>query len=865
MKRSTLFLFLVSILPLVSSAQLVSITHTLKATVVEDAQYNDKLSGAVITLEGTFYSASSDAEGNLVLKNVVPNRYVAKVSLIGYETLRVGVDLERGDAVLTFRLKPSLQVQDEVVVSSTRINENGASNVSNIDKEEIEKNNYGQDLPYLLNNTPGVVVSSFNGNGIGYSNITIRGSDNTRTNVTINGIPLNDAESQGMYTVNLPDIASSVDNIQVQRGAGTSTNGAGAFGASINIQTTKLRKEPYVEIGQAFGSPKGKDINIPLGGGKKLFKQGFEGFWNNKSTINMGTGLLKEYWAFDSRLSLMSTEGYTDRGSSQLNSYFVSGGFYGKKFLARFNTFSGTERTYLTFGGVPEAKLRGDTAGLLTHYYNNLGVLYHTAADSVNLFTADNRKYNLELYKDATDNYKQTHNQLLMSYQFNRYFSLNVGLHFTKGFGFYEQFRRNEGFGEYNLAPVILGADTLTRTDLVRRLYLDNNFYGATYNLTYYSKERFTLTIGGAYNIYKGLHYGTITWARHPSQSNLGDYYYESTGKKKDLNVYIKPNVHLTKRVDAFADFQVRYVNYISNGDEQRYLPLPIEEKYTFINPKVGLSYTRNSKNKFFAYAGVANKEPNRDDFFNRAKPKLNTSANTDTLGKAFPESMTDFEIGYTRRDRAYTLNVTAYNMAYSDQLVLTGQVNEVYAPLRTNVSESYRRGLEVDGAVKVTEFIKLAANFAYSQNKIKGFEERINTYDANYAPIGVKSTKYSLTDIAYSPAVIAGATVDVEAIENFFISLNSKYVGKQYLDNTSSEERKLNPYLLHNLRLAYRLTLPNVKECTLSVQLNNFANTLYENGGYTYAGIYNGNLVRENFYYPQAVRNIMFGINAKF
>lgn len=843
---------------------LVSITYTLKGTVVEDAQYNDKLAGATVNLEGTYFTTSSDAKGNFIFKNIPPNTYVARISLIGYETLRIGVDLERDNAQLTFKLKPSSLVQDEVVVNANRIRDNAASNVSNIGKEELEKMNYGQDLPYMLNNTPGVVVGSYNGNGVGYSNITIRGTDNTRTNVTINGIPLNDAESQGSYTVNLPDLVSSVDNIQVQRGVGTSTNGAGAFGASVNIQTTKLNKEPYAELSNAISPNKGADINLKFKKkGKKVLDQGFTGFGTLKNTVSLGTGLLKDHWVFDGRFSRVNTEGYIDRGSAKLTSYFLSGGYYGNKLLVRFNQFSGQEKTYLVFGGVPEAKLRGDQAGLLNHYYNNKGYLYMDAADSTNLFNSNARTFNSNTYADETDNYKQDHYQLLGNYQLSRYINFNLGLHYTKGAGYYEQFKKDEGFAKYGLMPLIYGSDTINRTDLIRRRWLDNDFYGFTYSGTYYSKEALTLTIGGSYTIYQGRHYGEIYWARFASQSNIRDHYYDAKAKKTDFNFYIKPTLRIGKRIETFAELQARSIGYDGTGDDNNKKNVDFHDGLLFINPKAGISYMLNARNKFFGYIGVANKEPNRDDYRNLAPAK-----------KPNPEQLTDMEVGYGRKDRFYTLDLTLYNMLYKDQLVLTGQVNDVYEPLRVNVSNSYRRGIELATTVRLNEKIKIGANAAYSQNKIKQFEEKINQYDMNtYAPAGVATTVYKLTDISYSPSLVTGGLIEVEPISNGYIGLTSKYVGKQYLDNTANESRKLDGYWVNDLRLAYTLKTEVVKSITFSLMLNNFLNALYQNGGYTYASQYvdpnntaaPGTTVRENFYYPQAVRNIMFGLSAKF
>ncbi len=857
MRKSVFLLLLfVAIQVSVNAQGLVSRTSMLVGTVVEDAQYNDKLSGATVVLEDTYYSIATDAKGTFKIKRIPSEVYVVRVSLIGYETLRVKVDLEKSDSLnLTFKLKPSTLVQDEVTVTANRISDNASTSISRIDKKEIEKLNYGQDLTYALNNTPGVVVTSFNGNGIGYTGLSIRGTDNTRTNIMINGIPLNDAESQGAFTINLPDLLASTDNIQVQRGVGTSTNGAGAFGASVNIQTTKLNTKPYAEINNVYSLAKGEDINIKINkGGKKVLDQGFAGFGTAKNSISLGTGLLNDHFAFDGRFSQVSTDGYVDRGAVDLSSYLVSGGYYSEKLLVKANHFSGKERTYLTFTGVPQSKLNGDST-LINHYYNNLGYLYFTPADSVNLFdTSNTRTYNNSLYKGETDNYKQDHYQLLTNYQLNKNLNVSVNLHYTKGKGYFEQFKYNQAFAKHNLDTLFIGGDTIASTDLVKQRWLDNDFYGFTYNVNYYSKQNFSLIAGGGYNTYIGNHYGDVVWARFASQSTPPHRYYEAEAKKSDFNIYFKPTLKIAKRFEAFVDMQIRTVNYKGSGDDNNRKNVDFSDAFIFFNPKIGGSFTVDARNKFFAFFGQANKEPNRDDYRNLAP-----------LREPNAEKLTNTEIGYSRKGNIYALNLTAYNMSYADQLILTGALNDVGEALRVNVAESYRRGIEIDGSVKPVPFVKLSANFAYSINKVLNYEEKLNKYDPAGAPDGFDSTTYALSTIALSPSMVGSGLLEVEPIRGLNIGLFNKYVGKQYLDNTQTESRILKAYYAADLRLAYTLVLPLVKELTFSVALNNVFNTLYENGGYSYGYMYDGTEVRESFYYPQAVRNVLFGLNAKF
>ncbi|RRN77022.1 TonB-dependent receptor, partial [Pseudoxanthomonas sp. SGD-10] len=509
---------------------------------IKDGMSLEPMAGAAVTLTELNSSTQTDAKGGFSFQNIRNGSYLLKVSYIGFKPLQKRITIN-GDTHLDLTLEKSLLLADEVVVSATRAASNSATTFKNISKEEIERNNFGQDLPFLINQTPSVVVSSDAGAGVGYTSMRIRGSDATRVNVTINGIPYNDPESHGSFFVNLPDFASSVDNIQLQRGVGTSTNGAGAFGASLNIQTAVLNDSAYAELNNSAGS-----------------------FGTLKNTVKVGTGLINGKWTFDGRLSRVISDGFIDRGSSDLKSYYLSGAYYGKKSILRAVTFSGQEKTYQAWNGIPEAKLKGtQSEELLDHYYRNQGDLYNTVEDSINLFNSDPRTFNMFRYKNQTDNYIQNNHQLLYSKEINSELNFNGALHYTRGAGYYEEYKYNEKFDKYGLAPIIVGTETINRTDLVRRRWLDNHFYGLTYSLNYRPSNRFDFTLGGAYNEYKNEHFGEVTWARYASQTENDYRYYENDATKKDFNVYGKATANFDK-LNLFADLQYRTIDYTFLG-----------------------------------------------------------------------------------------------------------------------------------------------------------------------------------------------------------------------------------------------------------------------------------------------------------
>ncbi len=683
---------------------------------------------------------------------------------------------------------------ENIEITSIRATDKAPFTKTNITKAEIEKNNLGQDLPFVLNQLPSVVVNSDAGNGIGYTGISIRGSDATRVNVTLNGIPYNDAESQGTFFVDLPDISSSLGSIQVQRGVGTSSNGAGAFGATINLSTNEVNKEKYIELNNTYGS-----------------------FNSWKNTLKAGTGLLARHFTIDARISRISSNGYIDRATSNLKSFFISGAYINKNSSLRFNILSGKEKTYQAWYGVPENYLDSDRT------YNPAGTEKPGSP-----------------YNNETDNYTQTHYQLFYNKKINDNISFNTALFLTRGRGYYEEYRADQLYSDYGFPNY----DTLTSTDLIRRLWLDNYFYGGIFSAQY-QKNKTHITLGGGWDEYDGKHYDIVTWA---TQGFPNNYVYSNVpANKRDLNLYGKLLQNLGSGFSAFVDLQGRFVNYDIKGFEDN-PGLRINKHYTFFNPKVGISLNRSNFQAYASYS-IGAKEPNRDDF----------EAAANELPK--PEILYDLELGLEKRNTTFTYGATLYYMNYHDQLVTTGKINDVGAYTRTNAPESYRLGVELQAGEKFTRWLSASGNISFSKNKIKNFTEYVDDYDNG----GQIIYQYHNTNISFSPDEVAAATLNIIPIANSEISFQSKYVGRQFLDNTSHMSRSINPYYVQNVRLSYRLSTRKVfKAVNFIFEINNILNKKYESNGYTYNYFYGGALTVENYYFPMARANFLAAINIK-
>jgi len=788
------------------------------------------LTGAHVVLEGADRAVASGAEGNYEFTDLPAGTYTLKVSYLGYAPAVRQLQLQQNQR-LDVELKQQALQSGEVVVSATRANKKTATTFTNVSKAEIAARNFGQDLPYLLEQTPSVVVNSDAGAGVGYTGIRIRGSDITRINVTVNGVPINDAESHGVFFVNMPDFASSVEDIQVQRGVGTSTNGAGAFGASINIQTQQVRRQAYAETDNSYGS-----------------------FNTWKNNVRFGTGLINGKFAFDGRLSRISSDGYIDRASSDLKSFYFSGGYYGEKSSLKLVTFSGKEKTYQAWYGTPEALVYGSQQDVLDYIERN-GI---EGRDKENLLSAG-RTYNYYTYDNETDNYQQDHYQLHLSHDFAPGLTFSGALHYTAGLGYYEQFKPEDDLADYGLPNVEIGGQTITSSDIIRRRWLDNDFYGVTYALQYNPGQRLNATLGGAWNRYGGSHFGEIIWARYASTSNIRHRYYDNDAEKTDFNVFAKASYSLSNALSVFGDLQLRTVQYQFLGFDNDGKNISQQANYTFWNPKAGITYDLKPDHQFYASLAVGNREPVRDDFTEstpNSRPKHETLRNLEAGYRGM------LELGALLGQRLTAdLEATAYYMDYKNQLVLTGQINDVGAYTRTNSDKSYRQGVEVAGGLRLGTRTSLRSNIAYSQNKIENFSEFIDDYENG----DQVRNDYKETTIAFSPELVTSSQLEVEVLKGLRAAFIYKTVGRQYLDNTENPDRVIPAYEVGDVRVRYTVELGKwMKQLELGLLVNNVFNEMYAANGYTYSYIY-GSQVTENFYYPQATRNFLLSLGVKF
>jgi iron complex outermembrane receptor protein len=795
--------------------------HSIKGTIKTASGEN--LPGASVVIADTYQGTYTDKDGAYELSGFKPGTYPIIVSHIGYVSLIRSVIIKDDDFNFSVSLELDEHVYEEVLVTATLAGHKTPTTYSNLKKSQIVKANYGQDMPFLFDNTPSTVVTSDAGAGVGYTGIRIRGVDPTRTNVTINGIPLNDSESHGVYWVNMPDFASSTDQIQIQRGVGTSTNGAAAFGASINIQTNKVMRKPYAVLDNMYGS-----------------------FATLRNTIKAGTGLINDQFTIDFRLSNIQSKGYIQRSSSNLRSFYVSGAWLGKKSVIRANIFMGREKTYQAWYGTPESVMNGNLDSITAYADRN----WIFGEDRDNLLNSG-RKYNYYTYENEVDNYGQDHYQLHFLHSFNSKLNLSIAGHYTRGQGYYEQFKTDEDFSTYGFDPIIVGATTINTTDLIRRRWLDNDFYGTVFALDFDNKKGLNLTFGGSGNAYKGGHFGEVIWAEYSSQSDIRDRYYDNNAFKMEVASYVKGTYELGK-LTAYADVQYRHVDYEFEGlDEENGVVQPINDKvsYDFINPKIGVMYDFNDRHNVYASFAMANREPVRSDFIE------STSAS-----RPSHEELQDIEVGYRMWMKKVYLNATYYFMNYKNQLILTGQINDVGAYSRTNVDKSFRTGVEIDGGVQISKMLSMTANLTLSENKIPNFIQYVDDYDNG----GQLEYIHSNSDLAFSPNIISSIGLSVEPLKNLFFTVTSKYVGQQFLDNTSNENRKIDAYFKTNLRLDYTIREKLFKEINIGFAVNNVFNALYANNGYTWGYVYGGQEIHENFYYPQAGINFMTRLTLK-
>ena len=750
-----------------------------------------------------------------------------KVKYLGYKEFITKTNTLQAYNIITLELS-AIQT-DAVFVYGTRAKENSATTFKNLNKEDIRKNNLGQDVPYLLDQTPGVVIGSDAGAGIGYTNMTIRGSDNQRINVTLNGIPLNDAESMGSFFINLPDFASSTESIQIQRGIGTSTNGAGAFGASLNIQTDALETKPYAELNNSFGS------------------------YNSwKNTIKGGTGLINNKFAFNTRLSRISSDGYVERGSSDLKSFYIDGGLYTDKHILKATVFTGKEKTYQAWYGTAEPLLHGDRSDLERYANNNFGL--YSGAEFERLMNAD-RRYNYYTYDNQTDNYKQTHAHLQYTYAINQAWNLNAALHYTRGAGYYEEFREDDELAQYGIPDLITDKETIESSNLVRRRWLDNHFYGSTFALNFKPSLAWNFSLGAAYNQYKGDHYGQVIHVDLYPNDPFGDKYYLNNADKNDFSSYLKTDFKKGNWI-VNLDVQYRNVDYKVKGDDNEIKNLDFSDNLNFLNPKAGITYLLSPGSNIYASYAYASKEPVRKDYVENPRSEFPK-----------PERMQDIEAGYRYKNETVNIGSNIYAMLYKDQLIPTGAINDVGSAIRQNIDKSYRIGWELDASWKIHPKFIWSATVALSQNKIKDFVEYVPVLDDDWNFVRDEVIHYSSTNIANSASTILSNNFTYLPTENWSVSLVSKYVSRMYLDNSSAKERSIDPFSYTNLKTQYSFAAFGLKNIDVLASINNIFNAKYVTSGYTWGQIFESQGTRDyyNFYYPQATTNFMLGLNLRF
>lgn len=772
-----------------------------------------------VKLINTGEIAETDQFGNYYFRNLIAGKYTISVSVNYFNQYEMEITLLSDQIVDIVLQKKSVLLKD-ITINGTRSDSKMPFTYQNINKENLEKSNYGEDIPYLLDSSPSVVASSDGGTGMGYTGIWVRGSDPTRINVTINNIPLNDAESQQVYWVDLPDLTGSVENIQIQRGVGTSTNGAGAFGASINILTGKINPKSYLTIDGSYGS-----------------------FNSRKLSASAGTGLMNDKFSIDMRYSLLGTDGYIERAKASMNSFYASLSSVSENSSLRFNVFLGKENTYQAWDGVPVHYIKIDSL----RNYNVQGTDYF-------------QKY--PAYDNQIDNYTQNHYQLFYNKKLNDKLLLNLAAHYTRGYGYYEQYKVDEDLANYKIDTNIVKS-----SDLVRQKWLSNHFYGTVYNLKYVT-ESTEFVLGGALNSYNGSHFGVVTAVANLPKYDSEEVYYLNKSTKSDFNIYGKVNKKLSI-LNLYLDLQYRQVNYKFNGDDDD--GRSIEGNYTdkFFNPKFGINAQLTNKINIFSSIAIGNKEPNRVDYISAENNKLPKS-----------ENLTDIELGFRFSEKHFSFQINSYYMKYKNQLVLTGKVDNVGNPIRENVDKSLRAGIETEAIWKPTQYLSLGGNLTVSKNKIEEFTQYVQVWDEPFIP---EQRQLKNTDISYSPNVISAVNIEFDLLRmlhentksSLKFNLSNKFVGKQYIDNSSNDIASLDSYNFTDFILSYSSSFKFLNKIEFSLKIGNLFNSLYSSNGYA------SNFISKNYnpvpddpytiktsssgeyYYmglfPQAPRNFMF------
>lgn len=775
-------------------------------------QHAEPLSGVTIQLKSSQTWTQTDLNGQFVLE-LPKGNHTLEIRYLTAEPILRTFNLD-ADLVLDISLNETAELLDEVLVKGVRVSSSSPITHSNISKKDLEKRNLGQDIPMLLNFLPSVVTTTDGGSGVGYTGIRVRGVNAQSTNITINGIPFNDAESMGTFWVNLSDFASSTESMQLQRGVGTSTNGSGAFGASINVLTEATSLDPSAEIANSFGS-----------------------YNTRKHTVKFSTGRLNDHFEISGRLSNIKSDGYIDRASSDLKSYFLQGSYDDSNRLIKAVVFGGQEITYQAWNGLEDLDLlKNDRT------FNTAGM--YTDADGT-----------IQFYDNEIDDYSQDHYQLHWNERLNPDWSTTLGINYTRGLGFFEQYKEDQKLVNYGMDDILLGGESITRTDLVRRRWLDNHFYVVNANANY-KRDGLDLSFGTSFSTYSGDHYGEVIWAQYAGNTPKGHRYYDGKGKKTDASAFAKATYRFDKQWSFYGDLQFRNVGYETTGTNSDSALMEIDETYNFFNPKAGLTYQFNPSNAlYFSYAR-ANREPSRKDFQNNTEVK--------------PEQLNDFELGWRYDKTAFRINANAYYMLYNEQLVLTGQIDDTGNPIRTNNGDSYRLGLEIEAAIKLTSQWRLQPSVTVSSNKTK---ETVIERDGVLVDLGK-------TNISFSPELVASNALVFQPKEHFQISLLSKYVGEQFMGNTDSQKSKLDAYFVNDLNVTYEWILKSkqgsqkksfFKSILFSGLVNNIFNKKYVSNGfyYTFDDDWSDpnqvTTIEGAGYFPQATTNFLLGMTLKF
>jgi iron complex outermembrane receptor protein len=759
-------------------------------------QNGEFLSDATVVIQGTYWLNTTDVRGECKFAKLPGGNYLLKVSHLGYKDFTEEVNLKDNQHIDVVMNEVSF-ITEEVVIKGVRAENDQPATFTVLQKDNLDKRNFGQDVPYLLSMEPSVVTTSDAGMGIGYTAMRIRGLDDKKINVSINGIPYNDAESHGVYWVDVPDMASSIKSIQIQRGLGKSGTGPGSFGASINIETNQIPLKPYAITDNSFGS-----------------------YNTMKNTIQAGTGLINGHWFAEGRFSRIGSDGYIDRASSKLRSYFAQAGYYNDKSILRIIAFGGFEETYQAWYGIDSASINS-----LGRTYNWAGYYYKNGQDN--------------FYNKEVDHYTQNHFQLNYTHMFRKNVSFNTVINYTHGAGYYQEYYSQASFSNYLLPDIIQGTDTTKTSDLVGRKWLDNNLIAGN-TFVSWNSNALTLTYGVGFSDYfKAKHFGEIIWSDIPNSEVNGNKFYSNQGDKADISTYAKMNYKFAGKGNLYLDVNYRFINYKASGVDRESgneIQLDLNKTYNFINPIIGVSYSLPSIGLAYVTAGASNREPRRSDFIN----------NYNLQDELKPETMYNTEIGLRNSlpNTFYELNF--YYMLYRNELIKTGQLDNVGSPVLKNAGKSRRYGIELNAGSNLTSYLMLRGNLTLSQNKTD-FKDYINN---NW-------TFHNNVDISFSPRIIGAAEIIIKPTKFLEMALTNKYVGKQYLDNTQDKRRMLNAYNINNFRVNIKTGFNALKRMELKLLVNNIFNVKYNANGYMYGDT--------PYYYPQALRNFLAGISLEF